>query len=187
MIGFSSPFFWDGAVGYHRKNERYKVWKEFQDSGKAGEWSDEALRRGWKEDEWTDYLQAHSLLNNPPAEVFPPGKITEQYVCAGLTLTLGTIVLIYWLTQVKRVVRTDEEAVHTAAGTRVPFSAITEVGKKQWESKGIARIRYELNGRRGQFVVDDYKFDTEPSRTILKEIEEKLVRKSGGGDAAKPA
>ena len=69
----------------------------------------------------------------------------------------------------------------------MPFSAITGVGKKQWDSKGIARVRYEIDGRRGQFVVDDYKFETEPSRTILKEIEEKLLAKTGNGDAAKPA
>ena len=95
--------------------------------------------------------------------------------------------LIYWVTQIRRIVKTDDDAVYTAAGNRVPFTAITGVGKKQWETKGIARVRYEIEGRKGEFVVDDYKFDTAPSRTILKEIEEKLLARTGGGDAVKPA
>jgi len=36
-------------------------------------------------------------------------------------------------------------------------------------------VHYELDGKHGQFVVDDYKFDAEPARQILAEIEEKLV------------
>ena len=183
----SLPFFWDGAVGYERKNQRYREWKRFADEHRESEWPDEAARRGWNADEWPDYIRDHSLFDHLPAEPFPPGKIIEQYVCAGVALLFGSIILGYWMSQKGRIIRTDDDAVMTPAGTRVPFSAITGVGKKQWESKGIARVRYELDGKRGQFVVDDYKFDTEPSRTILKEIEEKLVAKTGGAAAAKAA
>jgi hypothetical protein len=55
---------------------------------------------------------------------------------------------------------------------------VTGVGKKRWESKGIAVVRYALDGRKGEFIVDDYKFDTEPTRKILGEIEEKLLARS---------
>jgi hypothetical protein len=58
---------------------------------------------------------------------------------------------------------------------RVPFGSITGVGKKKWDSKGIATVRYELDGQRSQFIVDDYKFEAEPTRKILAEIEEKLI------------
>ena len=62
----------------------------------------------------------------------------------------------------------------TPAGTRVPFRAITGLGKKRWDSKGIAVVRYELQGRKGEFIVDDYKFEAEPARKILDEIESEL-------------
>jgi hypothetical protein len=72
-------------------------------------------------------------------------------------------------------VRTDEEAVFTPSGTRVPFGAITGVGKKKWEDKGLATVRYEIEGRKGEFVLDDYKFDRDATHQILAEIEEKVA------------
>jgi hypothetical protein len=171
----SVPFWWDGAVGYHRKNERYKLWKGFADAGQEGAWRAEAARRGWKQNEWSEHVHEHHLQGHLPELAFPPNKITEQYVCASIALAIGGAILAYWLTQIRGVLKTDEEAVYTPAGTRVPFGAITGVGKKKWDSKGIAKVRYELDGRRGEFVVDDYKFEAEPARKILAEIEEKLV------------
>ena len=173
VIAFGAYFFFDGLVTWPKSNVRWKAYEEFKKDSTLGGWSDYAESKGWVEE--------------PPHKFYEHSDIVGQFVCGTLLVVLGGIVLVYWATQIKRTVRTDEEAVYTAAGTRVPFSAITGVGKKQWESKGIARIRYELDGRRGQFVVDDYKFDTDPSRTILKEIEEKLVVKTGGADSAKPA
>ena len=173
VIAFGCYFFFDGLVTWPKSNVRWEAYEKFKNEDKLGEWSDYAQSQGWVEEQ--------------PHKFYKPGDIMGQYVCGTLLVVLGGIVLVYWATQIKRTVRTDEEAVYTAAGTRVPFSAIIGVGKKQWESKGIARIRYELDGRQGQFVVDDYKFDTDPSRTILKEIEEKLVAKTGGGEATQPA
>jgi len=45
---------------------------------------------------------------------------------------------------------------------------------KKWESKGLAVVRYEIAGRRGEFVVDDYKFDTDAARAIIEEITRRL-------------
>ena len=42
--------------------------------------------------------------------------------------------------------KTDAEAVYTPSGTRVPFGAITGIGKKNWDSKGIAKVRYTVDG-----------------------------------------
>ena len=173
VIGFGCYFFFDGMWGYPRSNVRYLKHKEFVDAQDLS---------GWE-----DYAAAHGWTAEPPHKEYKRDDIVGQYVCGTLLAGIGVIVLIYWATQIRRTVRTDEEAVYTAAGNRVPFTAITGIGKKQWESKGIARVRYELDGRKGEFVVDDYKFDTDASRTILKEIEEKLLAKAGNGDAAKPA
>ena len=45
-------------------------------------------------------------------------------------------------------------------------------------SKGIAKVRYTLDGKQCEFIVDDYKFDTKPTRQILEEIEKRLLSKS---------
>ena len=74
--------------------------------------------------------------------------------------------------------RTDEKAVYTPTGKRVPFEAITGVNRKQWESKGLATVRYSVDGRTGKFVLDDYKYSCEPTHHIMKEIEEELTARS---------
>lgn len=173
VIAFGCYFFFDGFITWPKSNVRWLKHREFVEAKNEMGWGDYAAAQGW--------------TSEVPHKFYERKDIVGQYVFGTLLVTLGGIVLIYWATQIRCVVRSDEEAVYSAAGTRVPFSAITGVGKKQWESKGIARVRYEIDGRRGQFVVDDYKFDTEASRTILKEIEEKLLARTANGDAAKPA
>ena len=173
VIAFGGYFFFDGSVGWPRSNARFVKHQEFVDAK--------------NEMGWITYCTENGVNPEPPHKFYTDDDLKAQFAFGTLLVTIGAIVLAYWATQIRRVVKTDEEAVHTPAGTRVPFSAITGIGKKQWETKGIARVRYELDGRKGEFVVDDYKFETDPSRTILKEIEEKLLARNGGGDAAKPA
>ncbi len=172
-------FWWDGLVGYPRKNERYKAWRQHEDGRSLG-WPAYAQSKGWAVDEWPKYLREHNLTHKPPEVPLGPDKIIGQYVFGTITTLIGALLFFYWLTHRKRVLRSDEEAVYTSSGTRVPFEAIVGVGKKKWESKGIAKVRYVLEGRQREFVVDDYKFEMEPTRQILKEIEERLLARSGG-------
>ena len=160
LIAVGLWFFFDGVVGYPRSNERWLAYEQHNKEGRLTEWPKYADSRGW--------------VHEQPHKFFKREDIIGQFVFGSLGVLMGTIVLIYWVTQKNRVLRTEPDAVHTPAGTRVPFQAITGLGKKRWESKGIAVVRYELDGRKGQFLVDDYKFETEPARKILGEIEEKL-------------
>ncbi len=180
FIGFGLWFCFDGFVGYPRNNARYKVWKQHLDEGRETEWPATAAQRGWKVDEWPKYVSEHHLEGRLPAEPFGRDKIIGQFVYGGIATTIGVLLLIYWMTQKGRVLRMDDEAVYTPAGTCVPFASITGVGKKKWETKGIAKIRYEQEGRQREFVVDDYKFDTEPARAILQEIEGRLLARHAG-------
>ncbi|MDB6152956.1 MAG: hypothetical protein JWL90_1409 [Chthoniobacteraceae bacterium] len=173
LIGVGGWFLSDGLVGYPRKNARYREWKSYVESGRENEWPAYAAQRGWNPKEWPDYVQEHHL-NPLPEDVFGQDKVVVQLGIAIISGLTGLLTLAYWSVQKKRIVRTDEEAVYAPAGQRVPFQAITGIGKKRWDSKGIATVRYELDGRKGEFIIDDYKFDAEPSRQILKEIEEKL-------------
>ncbi len=178
LFAVAAWFCFDGAVGYPRANVRYKEWKSYVDAGREKEWPERAKELGIKNDEWLKWVEEHHPNGPLPDERWDSGKRFEQFGLSGLAAIFGAITLAYWATQIRRTVRTDAEAVYTAAGTRVPFGAITGVGKKRWEKKGIAVVRYELGGQKKQFVVDDYKFDTEPSRKILAEIEERLIART---------
>ena len=52
------------------------------------------------------------------------------------------------------------------------------MGLKKWDSKGLATVRYEIAGRHGQFIVDDYKFDPIATREILNEVKRKLEERA---------
>ena len=160
LLAVGGWFFWDGAIGYPRSNERWSKHQEFKSAQNLAGWHDYAKAKGWTDE--------------PPHKFFKPEDITAQFVCGGLAALIGAIVLTYWATQIGRVLRTDDEAVYSPAGTRVPFGAITGLGKKKWDTKGLATVRYTIDGKQGQFVIDDYKFETEPTRKILAEIEAKL-------------
>ncbi len=175
LIAASIPFFYDGAVGYEAKNARYREWKKFADEERETAWPEYAKAHGWKPEEWPDYAREHGLSGHLPEIPFPRGKIIEQYVCASLAVIFGAITLAYWATQKGRVVKTDADGVQTPSGRRVPFSAITGVGKKKWDAKGLATVRYEIEGRKGEFILDDYKFDRDPTHAILAELEERLT------------
>jgi hypothetical protein len=180
LAAFAAYFLWDGAVGYPRANARYAEWKRHHDEGRLAEWPARAQAKGWKADEWQKWLDDPHQQGRIPAERWAPGKLTEQYVCAGVVGFIGLLTLAYWFSQKGRTVRSDDAAVHTPAGVRVPFAAITGLGKKKWEDKGLATVRYEIDGRKGQFVLDDYKYDRDPTHQILAEIEEHLSTRTGG-------
>lgn len=168
LIAIGAWFFFDGLVGYPRSNERFLAHQGYEQDNRLSEWPAYAKSRGWVE--------------KPPEKLFKPQDVIGQYVFGSLGALIGAIVLAYWFTQKGRVLRTDEDVVYTPAGTRVPFEAVTGIGKKRWDSKGIAVVRYTLEGRKGEFIVDDYKFETEPTRKILREIEEKLLARADAGE-----
>ena len=164
LMALGGWFFLDGLRTYPNSNERWTKYEELENSGRLTEWPDFARSRGW--------------VQEKPHKFYEPKDINAQFAFGTLGVVLGGIVLVYWFTQIRCVLKMDEDAVYSAAGTRVPFETITGVGKKKWESKGIAKVRYEIGGRKGQFVVDDYKFETEPARKILAEIEHRLTSRS---------
>jgi hypothetical protein len=161
LIGIGGWFFSDAAIGYPHSNERWTAHEELVKSGHESDWPAVAKSRGWTE--------------KLPHKYYGKGDVIMQWVCGGFATVLGLLSLAYWLTQKGGVVRTDGEAVYSPAGTRIPFDAITGLGKKHWEQKGLATVLYQMDGRKGRFILDDYKFDREATHQILAEIEEKLV------------
>jgi hypothetical protein len=178
LLGFAAFFFYDGAIGYPAADHRYHEWKRFHDAGQLDQWPAFAQQNGWKHDEWDKWLDDPHQQGKIPADFRGPGKYHEQFAFGSLGALLGLIALGYWFTQKDRVLRTDDEAVYSPAGTRIPFQAITGLGKKKWESKGFATVLYKIDGREGRFLLDDYKFERDATHQILAEIETKLLARS---------
>src|SRR3954465_1399833 len=157
-------FFLDGAYRWPKSNVRWDKQQEFENDGKMAEWPAYAAAQGW--------------VTQKPEKRYSTGDIVGQYVFGGVAVVTGLLLYIYWLTQRKRELKIEDGAVYTPSGARVPFASIRGLGKKRWDTKGIAIVRYEDNGRLLQFVVDDYKYETEPTRQILDTIEQQLTAKN---------
>jgi hypothetical protein len=166
LIAFGAYFFYDGAVGWPRSNERFLKYQAYKNAGDLTGWSEYAKSRGWAE--------------KPPEKIHTPTDLAGQYAFGTLATAIGLVTLGYWAQQIGRKLALDEEAVTSPAGTRVPFESITGLGLKKWDSKGLATVRYELSGRRGEFIVDDYKFDPIATREILNEVKRKLEARATG-------
>jgi hypothetical protein len=160
LLFFGGYFFLDGAVLWPRTNERFLKHKEFADKDDLAGWDAYAKTRGWS--------------SKPPEKLHTAADITGQFLFGSLCVGGGLIALVYWSVQSRRRIEIDDTALITPNGKRVPFEAITGLGLKRWESKGLATVRYELSGRRCEFTIDDYKFEAEPSRAIVDELKRQL-------------
>jgi hypothetical protein len=162
FIAFSLYFLWDGAVGYPRNDDRFDAHERLKD--KPGEWEKLCAEKGWK--------------TEPPKQRMGPAKYAEQYWWAGGSGLIGLVALAYWMAQKKTVVRNDAEAVFTPKNVRVPYPAVTHVDRTKWKSKGLAYIRYSIDGKEGRFTLDDAKHDPKALDTILSEIVERVGDKA---------
>ncbi len=160
LLAIAAWFFWDGKVGYPKSNERWLAQEEYEKSGRMTEWPAYAASRGWSAEK--------------PHKFFKSEDLAMQLGLSGLLSVIGVIALLYWFGQKGRVLRSDTEAVYAPGGLRIPFGAITGLGKKKWDDKGLAKVRYEIEGKKGEFTLDDYKYDRDPTHQILAEIEAHL-------------
>lgn len=164
FLAIGAYFFFDGIYTWPKSNQRWDAQQDFEDRGKKEEWPAYAAAKGW--------------VTKKPEKRYGQGDIVGQFVFGGVATATGLLLYIYWLTQRKRQLKIEDGAVYTPSGARVPFASIRGLGKKRWDTKGIAIVRYEDNGRLLQFVVDDYKYETEPTRQILDTIEQQLTAKN---------
>ena len=153
-------FLFDGMVGFPRSNERWLAHEKFKTEGHLSEWPAFAKNAGWNDE--------------PPHKLYKKQDIAGQYILGALALVIGAGAFIYWSGQIKRVVKLDNDVLTISAGKRVPLEAITGINRKKWDAKGLATVYFTLDGRRGKFVLDDYKFDRDPIHEIMKAVEQKL-------------
>jgi hypothetical protein len=164
LLALGAWFFVDGKWFWPQSNLRWLAHKEYENDKHLDKWPAFAAEKGWSAE--------------PPEKYYDRDQILAQFLLASLLGIAGGLTLVYWSRQKGRVVKTDGEAVYSPNGTRVPFTSIVGLGLKKWEAKGLATVRYEIDGRKGEFILDDYKYDRDPTHEILKEIETHLVSRT---------
>ena len=150
-------FLFDGIHGFPSSNERWLAHEKFKTENRLSEWPAFAKNAGWNDE--------------PPHKLYKKEDIAGQYVLGSLSLLIGIGTFVYWTRQIKRVFKFEDGVVILPDGKRVPLQAITKLNLKKWDSKGLGTIYYSIDGRSGKFTLDDYKFDPDPIREIMAEIE----------------
>ena len=175
-IGGSLWFLYDGLVTYPQQRERALKYLEFKEKDQFNEWKAYAVEQGWSIDD----------PGKPKEEI----DFLKQYIMSGIVAPFGLLFLFLLIRAYGRWIELNETGIRTSWGRELKFEQITALNKKKWDTKGIAKIVYDDNGRKRRVVLDDCKYDVQPTRDILVEVEEQIgYEKITGGlpEAAKQA
>lgn len=123
-------------------------------------WEEVAAEEGWSEE--------------LPEKVRTDDDIFMQFVMAIPCAIAGAWMLLTVVLSNGRWIELRDGAIHTSWGQTFPLSSVTQIDKRQWRDKGIARVKYNHEGKAGKFVVDDYKFHRKTTDQILLEIEQSV-------------
>jgi hypothetical protein len=159
-FGFALWFLYDGTITYPRQRERALKYQELVEGGRLAEWRGVAAQRGWP--------LAH------PGEPKYESEIYSQLAFAALMGLLGLVLAIAVFRARGRWIELNETGLRASWGRQFEFGQITVLDKRKWGSKGIARIRYQEDGRNRQLVLDDCKYEADPTLAILREVESRL-------------
>lgn len=182
-IGFSFWALYDGAIGFPKKKlEPALAYEELEqkglsDSEIAKQWLTIAEQNGWP-------------LSKPKSVKDAQGSIQQQYMMMAAALAVGIPMLIWYFRTLSAWVETTPTGLTSSWGQSVEFSQVTQLDKKKWYDKGIARLNYEASGGGPkQFVLDDFKFIRGEMAKVMEWVEQHVPREKVVNDnppASKP-
>lgn len=159
-IALALWFLYDGAITYPNQRERALAHDELMEQGRIDDWPQYASERGWP----TSY----------PGEPKTEGDIIMQFFMAAMAGGVALLLLSIPLRARGRWIEASDSGVTSSWGQSFHYDRVLELNKRQWRSKGIAKVTYDDGGRKRRFVIDDYKFDRYPTDDILYEVEQHI-------------
>ena len=174
-------FFFDGSVTYPRELDRCKAY--WQASGDP--------KSPWQaidESEWLEIAKANNWSKAKP-EVKPDkqqAKIGTQFFYGIASTLIAIPCLLKWYLARGTWVEGDEDEINSSWGQSFKFANVESINKRKWEDKGIAKVRYEEDGRTQIFVLDDFKYQRKQMDTIIRWLEAKLTDEQITGGKRQP-
>ncbi len=168
FVGFGLYFFYDGFIGYPKKNKRFLAHQKFEErderkkafeeeGGVESEWAAIAEGEGFPEGTWEDFATEQGWPEKPPEKLY---STTDQFVCGGLCVGVGLFILGTMFLNRRRKVTADADSFTTPKGESVPFASAFRVDKRKWDNKGLAYVYYRDEAdKERRAVIDDLKFD----------------------------
>ncbi len=169
-FGMALWFLFDGTITYPRQRdrilgepelrERAEVFEQLEKEGRKHDWEIVARDRDWPLEE--------PELPKTEAEIY------TQLILAAVLVPPGLFFLIRLLVARKRWIEADETGLRSSWGQQLRYDQIISLNKKQWAKKGIGKITYQEGSRKRRFVLDDWKYEADPTVAILREVEARI-------------
>lgn len=167
-LGGAAWFGYDGFIGYPAKlpaAEAYDELRKIEDPVK-------------RETDWTKLVEQNGWDAATPSKTAEKirADIQGQYVYMVLGLLAGIPAVLYFLSCRGSWVESTETGLTSSWGQTVDFAKVTELDKRKWAKKGIAKAHYEDNGQKKVFVFDDFKYQRDELGQILRSLESMVDR-----------
>ncbi len=89
----------------------------------------------------------------------------------GFSLIPLGFIFLFWMLHVSRgEIRLKDDVITAPGHPPVRFTDIRELDKRQWDRKGIAYIKYEVEGKAGTLALDDFVYDQFPVDAIYDRV-----------------
>jgi hypothetical protein len=130
---------------------------------------DEYIAAGGKEENWETWADEHKVRSQ--------ADIYMQFFMAAVAGLIAGVLFSVPLRLRGTWVEMTDTGITSSWRQSLGFEQIEILDKRKWRDKGIARITYLDDGRRRQFVLDDFKYDRPTMDAILYDLETHI-----GGD-----
>lgn len=130
---------------------------------------------------WREYTKERGLDATPPEHPYNAGKIKEQWVVFGVCSSFALVAAFFLVRTMNRRISVDGEAVTSQQGTRVPFSDLTTLDLRKWDTKGIAFIDYKGVSGKGRIRLDGLTYGgfkkehDEPAERLMRQIRSRFA------------
>lgn len=161
ILGFGVWFLHDGYVKYPAENKAYDAISaqistlEAQDKRSDAEY----LRLSTERKAMTHHEPFDIVLQKILGFVLPP---------------VGVGLLIFWLRRSRGEIRLENGILTAPGHPQIPLKAVDDLDKALWERKGIALAYYRINAVEGILRLDDFVYQAQPIRDIVKRIDTEL-------------
>ncbi|MEM7479254.1 MAG: hypothetical protein AAF483_30080 [Planctomycetota bacterium] len=169
-LGGAAWFAYDGFIGYPADlpaSEAYAKIREIEDADvRAAQWKEIVEENGWEK----------AVPEKTPGEI--RADIQGQYIYGAVALLAGIPALLYFFNCRGTWIESTEKGLKSSWGQEFDFSTVTQLDKKRWAKKGIARATYSQDGQTKVFVFDDFKYDRDELGKILRQLEATVPREA---------
>ena len=134
---------YDGAYAYPRHNTLVDLWKDHD--GNLDTFISAAEEAGFSDPK------------RPTAKAYSSADLMMQWIMLGFSALLGLWVLVFTAGKFLRKLGADDQGVHWGS-LHVPYTAITDVNRAKWDSKGIAVLHFSIDNKDDTLTLDDWHY-----------------------------